>query len=353
MTKEARKDSLIREQEKLWENIRKYERYQSLPEEKDAIRLDIHDAGADVSALDDSDVREFEARYAAITTSMSQELQELEDQERRSAKRHQNANEELVRLREKYGLKAGEWKDIVYSRKEEQHQESMLKNRQEKIVQKQRLWNEEDKKIALILQRRDDRKEEMRKECGQDIPLSEDKIQNMDFAARKNKLDYEKAEFHRQGESLKGRLKNYDENLTALSEYNDFMIITEVEWEQDFAAMDGRKLREFKGMLIRDYNQSMRRRQEEKEHLTHVLNRIVRLEDFQEDFYKKPLEAMLELTDDSSQVLLQLSTTIQSYDSLMEKLKVDVSLVEQEKNNIVGLLEDYVKEVHGNLGKNT
>ena len=193
----------------------------------------------------------------------------------------------------------------------------MLKNRQEKIVQKQRLWNEEDKKIALILQRRDDRKEEMRKECGQDIPLSEDKIQNMDFAARKNKLDYEKAELHRQGESLKGRLKNYDENLTALSEYNDFMIITEVEWEQDFAAMDGRKLREFKGMLIRDYNQSMRRRQEEKEHLTHVLNRIVRLEDFQEDFYKKPLEAMLELTDDSSQVLLQLSTTIQSYDSLM------------------------------------
>ncbi len=351
MTKEARKDSLIREQEKLWENIRKYERYQSLPEEKDAIRLDIHDAGADVSALDDSDVREFEARYAAITTSMSQELQELEDQERRSAKRHQNANEELARLREKYGLKAGEWKDIVYSRKEEQHQESMLKNRQEKIVQKQRLWNEEDKKIALILQRRDDRKEEMRKECGQDIPLSEDKIQNMDFAARKNKLDYEKAELHRQGESLKGRLKNYDENLTALSEYNDFMIVTEVEWEQDFAAMDGRKLREFKGMLIRDYNQSMRRRQEEKEHLTHVLNRIVRLEDFQEDFYKKPLEAMLELTDDSSQVLLQLSTTIQSYDSLMEKLKVDVSLVEQEKNNIVGLLEDYVKEVHGNLGK--
>ncbi len=109
--------------------------------------------------------------------------------------------------------------------------------------------------------------------------------------------------------------------------------------------------RSFKGILIRDYNQRMRKRQEEKERLTHVLNRVVRLEDFQEDFYKKPLEAMLELTDDASQVLLQLSTTIQSYNSLMEKLKVDVSLVEQEKENIAGLLEDYVKEVHRNLGK--
>lgn len=374
-TKEARKDSLIREQEKLRENIRRYERYQSLP--KDAVKPDIlkagnidiwagflkeggehkeetadgHDADATVLDMDASDVREIEARYAAITTSMSQELKELEDQEQRAARRCQNISDELVRLKEKYGLKADEWEGISYSRKEEKHQESMLKERQDMIELKQRLWNEEDKKIALTLQRKDDRKKEMLKECGQDTPLPEDKIQNLNFAARKNKLAYEREELHRQGERLKERLKNYDENLTALSEYSVFKIAEDVEWEQDFAAMDGRKLREFKGILIRDYNQSMGRRQEEKERLTHVLNRIVRLEDFQEDFYKKPLEAMLELTDDASQVLLQLSTTIQSYDSLMEKLKVDVSLVEQEKNNIAGLFEDYVKEVHRNLGK--
>ena len=115
--------------------------------------------------------------------------------------------------------------------------------------------------------------------------------------------------------------------------------------------MDNRKLRDFKGILVRDYNQSIAKRQETKEHLIHVLNQIVRLEDFQEDFYRKPLEAMLELTDDASQVLRQLSTTIQSYDSLMEKLKVDIDLVEREKNNIAGLLEDYIREVHRNLGK--
>ena len=374
-TKEARKDSLAREQEKLWENIRKYERYQSIPKGAAKPKIlesgnadiwarflgdageeakepgDIHDAYMETADIDAADIRELEARYAAITMSMSQELQELEEQERKTAKRCQNASEELKRLGGKYGLRADEWKGVSYSRKEEQHQEAMLEERREKITQKQRLWNEEDKKIALTIQRREDRKKEMLEECGQEAPLPEDKIQNLDFAARKNKLAYEKKELHRQQEGYKERLKSYDENLTALSEYNDFKVVLEVEWEQDFAAMDGRKLREFKGMLIRDFNQSMRKRQEEKERLAHVLNRIVRLEDFQEDFYKKPLEAMLELTDDASQVLLQLSTTIQSYDSLMEKLKVDVSLVEQEKNNIAGLLEDYVKEVHRNLGK--
>lgn len=383
-TKEAEKDSLWREKEKLEESIHKFERYRTIPEgagvpeilkgtnadawakfadrhgesdKEDTVQVpDTQAAGktarqAEIPDIDAADVREIEARYAAITTSMSQELKELERQEMKAAKRCQSASEELARLQEKHSLHTEDWKGIIYSRKEEKHQESMLKERKEKIEEKQRLWNEEDKKIALTLQRRDDRKNEMRKACGEDEPLPEDKIQNLDFAARKNKLDYERKELHRQGESLKERLKNYDENLTALSEYSEFRLISETEWEQDFAAMDGRKLRDFKGMLIRDYNHSLRRRQEEKERLIQVLNWIVRLEDFQEDFYKKPLEAMLELTDDASQVLLQLSTTIQSYDSLMEKLKVDVSLVEQEKNNIAGLLEDYVKEVHHNLGK--
>ena len=115
--------------------------------------------------------------------------------------------------------------------------------------------------------------------------------------------------------------------------------------------MDSRELRNFKGILIRDYNQNIRERQETKERLVQVLNQIVRIDRFQEEFYKKPLESMLELTEDASQVLRQLSTTLQSYDSLMEKLEVDISLVEKEKKKIVELMEDYIREVHQNLGK--
>ncbi len=343
-TKEAEKDGLFREQEELQRNIRKYERYKELPAEAEFME-------SNIDSIETEDMKEMEARYAAITTSMSQELQELEEQEQRAAKRCQNMSRELMQHQKKYGLDSKDWKGVIYSRKEEQHQESMLEDRQKKMEEKRRLWNEEDKKIALTLQRKNDRQKQMWEECGEEQPLPEEKIQNLDFAARKNKLIYEKKELRRQGEKLKERLKSYDENLTALSEYSNLPVIAEVEWEQDFAGMDHRRLRDFKGILIRDYNQRIKKRQEEKEQLTHVLNRIVRLEDFQEDFYRKPLESMLELTDEASQVLLQLSTTIQSYDSLMEKLRVDVSLVEREKNNIVGLLENYLEEVHKNLGK--
>ena len=78
---------------------------------------------------------------------------------------------------------------------------------------------------------------------------------------------------------------------------------------------------------------------------------MVRMEEFGEDFYRKPLEAMLQLTEDAERVIRQLDTTIASYESLMEKLQVDISMVEKEKEKITELFGDYLKEVHENLGR--
>lgn len=60
---------------------------------------------------------------------------------------------------------------------------------------------------------------------------------------------------------------------------------------------------------------------------------------------------VFEQVEDAGQVLSQLTTTILSYEKLMEKLEVDISLVEKEKTKIVELLEDYLQEVHRNLGR--
>lgn len=74
-------------------------------------------------------------------------------------------------------------------------------------------------------------------------------------------------------------------------------------------------------------------------------------EDFKEDYYRKPLEAMSELVEDVFQVRRQLEITIQSYEDLMEKLQIDIFMVGKERDKIIELLEDYIKEVHQNLGK--
>lgn len=297
------------------------------------------------------DAAKMEARYAAVTATISQELKELEQQEQKAAKRCKDAEEELLHLQNKYHVEKKAWQQISYSRKEESRLEILKEDRKQKWEIKRRLWVEADKQIAVLTQQIADCIERMQKSCGQDTPLKKEEIQNLDFDARKNKWEYRKRELQKEADKQNSQMQGYEENLTALSEYTEFTVNEEIVWEQDFSAMNREELRAFKGILLRDYNQKRQTLQAAKEGLVQVLNAIVRKEAFQEEFYKRPLEAMLELCDEALQVERQLETTILSYDSLMEKLQVDISLVEKEKKKIEELMEDYIQEVHKNLGK--
>ena len=297
------------------------------------------------------DVELLEARYLAITSSLSRELRSMEEQESRTAKRYESAAEDLEHARLRYHLEPEAWKETPYNKKEELHQEALLEDCRKKQERKQGLWTEEVKYIAAAEQQKKDCIRRMQETCGKEEPLPKNEIQEQDHETRKKELEYERKELKKQEEKLKERLQGYEENLTALSEYRDFSPGKPVEWERDPAEMDRQELREFQGILILDYRRSTQNRQQARSRLDQVLNRVVRMDVFQEDFYRKPLEAMLELTDEAGQVLRQLSTTLLSYESLMEKLEVDISLVEKEKEKIVELLEDYVKEVHQNMDR--
>ena len=141
---EIERNNLVHAGEELKKEIRKYQRYNGNSDDT-------------ASTLDDSAVREMEARYAAVTSQMSQEIQELEEQEQRAAGRYQDAADELLHLQRKYGFAKEEWAHVSYSREEESHQEIMLEDRKQKIAVKQRLWNEEDKQIAVVEQQKRER----------------------------------------------------------------------------------------------------------------------------------------------------------------------------------------------------
>ena len=182
-------------------------------------------------------------------------------------------------------------------------------------------------------------------------PLPRNEIQGQDFEGRKNQLLYQKKEEKKHSDLLSRKIQSYEENLTALAEYSELIPTEMEEREQVPETLSAEELRNYKGILVRDYNQKIRDTRQQKELLVQFLNRIVRMESFQDDFYRKPLEQLLELSDNGTQVLTQLKTTVQSYDSLMEKLEVDISVVEKEKARIVELMEDYIREIHSNLGK--
>ena len=299
----------------------------------------------------EEEVLKLEARYEAVTADISQELKELELEEEKALTRYHKSSGELRELCQKYNLKNSEWQNIIYDKREQLYQEAELEDYDKKIERKANLLNEEDKRIGILNSQLEGILKQIVSECGKGNPLEEEKISQKDLESAKNQTKYQLSELERKIAFSEKAIQKYRENLTALSEYNNFSADEEIHFEQDFKKMSEKELRDFKGMLIRDYNDIIRCVQKCRETLAQTLNKIARQEAFQDASYKTPLENMLKVCDDAAKVLRQLNITLESYDSLMKQLEVDISLVETEKKNVTELLEDYVQNIHKNLEK--
>ena len=354
----GQENSLFREEESIQNACQKFAAYKEINRNVKAGKL----LGVDSTLRTDNnsgvkiipseaEVLKLEARYEAVTADISQELKELELEEEKALTRYHKSFGELRELCQKYNLKNSEWQNIIYDKREQLYQEAELEDYDKKIERKANLLNEEDKKIGILNSQLEGILKQIVSECGKGNPLEEEKISQKDLESAKNQTKYQLSELERKIAFSEKAIQKYRENLTALSEYNNFSADEEIHFEQDFKKMSEKELRDFKGMLIRDYNDIIRCVQKCRETLAQTLNKIARQEAFQDASYKTPLENMLKVCDDAAKVLRQLNITLESYDSLMKQLEVDISLVETEKKNVTDLLEDYVQNIHKNLEK--
>jgi len=354
----GQENSLFREEESIQNACQKFAAYKEINRNVKAgkllgvdstLRTD-NNSGVKI-ILSEAEVLKLEARYEAVTADISQELKELELEEEKALTRYHKSFGELRELCQKYNLKNSEWQNIIYDKREQLYQEAELEDYDKKIERKANLLNEEDKKIGILNSQLEGILKQIVSECGKGNPLEEEKISQKDLESAKNQTKYQLSELERKIAFSEKAIQKYRENLTALSEYNNFSADEEIHFEQDFKKMSEKELRDFKGMLIRDYNDIIRCVQKCRETLAQTLNKIARQEAFQDASYKTPLENMLKVCDDAAKVLRQLNITLESYDSLMKQLEVDISLVETEKKNVTELLEDYVQNIHKNLEK--
>lgn len=308
------------------------------------------EAGADAAAIK-LHITEMEARYQAITENFSMERQMLEEVFSNAGKRLEQAKEELEHLAKKYMLTETEWSRLGYSREEERHQETVTEDCRRKKEEKDRLWNEADKELALLAQQLKQQIKKLTEQCGREEPLERGLISTENFDAQLNQYRYELEEKQKEIKGLEKKIGIYEATLSALAEFSRFECQKELIWEEDFDGMGRRELDFYRGELVNTYREYKDRLRTAHDKQLKILNRVVRMECFAEDFYRKPLEALIELAGEAGQVLLQLDMVLQSYRSQMEKLEVDISMIRREKDKVVELIGDYLYEVHTNLGQ--
>lgn len=190
----------------------------------------------------------------------------------------------------------------------------------------------------------------MEEKCHAVEPLPKDEVVEKNFAEEKNMLQYKRRLKEDLQKSLGEQEQNIRENIIGLAEYSEGA--TTVEWCESFKLEDfsQEELSSYTLSLRKEYKYAQAQEDEAKRKLDQALIRLRNVEAFQEDSYKKCIDMLQELTSDAQIFVKQLNAVLESYVRISEKQQVDIAIVKQEKEQIITQLEDYLKEVHKQLG---
>lgn len=293
-----------------------------------------------------------EAKYKALTQDLSQEIQLLEEQLSETQRRYQRHKEELERRLDRCRLTEEELQEVVYSGESLLEVEEQITKQRSEQAGCDRKINRKETEIAVLLSQIQEKYQKLEQSCGTRETADKEKITDLDFAKRRQNILAEKQQQENRWELLGQKKANYESNLDALSEYE--WIKAEGEYSvsvHDLVQMGRGELNQHRGKLLQDYKSCQEEEIQSRELVQNRLNEMGRRESFRDEFFEKPISSLLLLVGSARDLMRQLGIIRDSYDSMVEKLEIDISVIEREKERILELLTEYIKEIHENLGR--
>lgn len=295
-------------------------------------------------------VNKLKAHLKSIQEKLSGELRALEDNRANLVKKVQKVEQKLRDRANRFGLESKDWVNERYSEAKMQE----LDAKQKQLTQdKKKLGDARidiEKRLTQVQGEQDNILRQMEEKCHAVEPLPKDEVVEKNFAEEKNMLQYKRSLKEKLQKSLGEQEQNIRENVVGLAEYSEGA--TNVEWCESYKLEDfsQEELSSYTLSLRKEYKTAQVQEDEAKRKLEQALIRLRNVEAFQEDSYKKCIDMLQELTSDAQIFVKQLNTVLESYVRISEKLQVDIAIVKQEKEQIITQLEDYLKDVHKQLG---
>jgi len=305
------------------------------------------------------DIEDIEARFEALNKKINDDEKQLEESLKKARKRFENKQKQLLNKEAEYCLTESDYKDVEvdeFADKEVKKE----KVAQDKLYRKlQNQYNEINTEIAVLNSKIENKISEMKEKLNRQEPVPREQIIDIEF---KKRTQFKKSEIAEEEDKLKNceeKLNSYNNNLSSIAEFNHFSIKKDVNFDKELteyqgktlADLYGKELDDFRGKLVRDYRVSLRVMDDSKEDLKKCLEEIHGREMYKDEFFKRPIETMISLIDKPQSVLDQLTIILTSYKNLLEKLEVDIAIVEKERQKVIEMLLEYVSDINKNLGK--
>lgn len=308
---------------------------------------------ASYTLLDEEERISKEAAYNALLNDYSNEVKLLTEQYNSANRRFLKSKQELAELLAKYRIKKTDIEKTRYDKDDKAELDERISANNMEL----QLYDEKLNKVNTQITKKESDIEHAYKDmyriAEKKEPISKDKISDTNFKDRIIIIQNEIRDTRLDLDGVTSLCRGYEANISALAEYSDLKVEETDEHikKEDIFGKSVKEIDKFRGMMIRDYRKLIENERKQSNVITRLLNEMARKNIFKDEFFQKPIEVLLSLTDNAVNFMKQLNILVSSYESMIEKLEVDVAIVEKERVRIVELLEEYVRDVHEELGK--
>ncbi|MGL5085848.1 MAG: hypothetical protein ACRC68_09075, partial [Clostridium sp.] len=239
--------------------------------------------------------------------------------------------------------------DFIYVKYDRFIENTIKENiKKEELALKKLVEEKSSKKTDIAVKEQDikNKKEKLNENNAYENLKPREEIIDLNFKLRILAKKHETKDIDKELVSLRNQKGKLSTNISALSEFDNLVVIEELELIIDLENLD-----RYAGEIKRDYASSKNEEIKKRRDLGSEIGKALKIEAFKEDFFRKPLEILESICDNPCDVIENLNITIYSYNTLIEKLEADIELIQREKDNVLDILFQYINDVHNNIGK--
>ena len=292
-----------------------------------------------------------EAEYEELKRKYFGEVEKLKEDLARSTDKLERSEKALKKRKEKYSISDSDLDGGFYDEEKEAALSALKDEAQAKAERKRQDYIKEEKRLSALEQEIKGRAQRLKEEMGEDEPLPESEIRDIDFDSELKRLSFRIEELSGQRRVEETRIASFKSIISGLAEFEGLPAAENLAWDRDFSIMDERELNDYKGVMLRKLKGFTGEAASCREGLFGALIDMMSASEFQEDYFKKPIESIRRTAEDPEEALRQIAVTAASFEAQREKLEVDLAFIAPEREAIIAELCDFVKKLCLEIGK--
>ena len=298
----------------------------------------------------EEDEAALEARFLALTEETDRNMEGLLRDEERARMRCEKKKDDL-KQKNKYGFQTVEYVEASPTEKTKNLWEEKRESAQKTEDAANELANRLERAMEKLEGKVEREEERLLRDTGSKEMVEKQKILHTNFEERLSLKRYEQECCEKELEEKKERHTLFLQVRETMAEYEDFPVIPGEETDFFSEEVSREELRNIQGGLRRDLrmlHEVFRERQSETER---EIRRMSKRKEYEDDFFEDGFVNLLNLVPNVRQLNDQIKILERAYETMLEKLKIDLGHVEKERKNVEELFLEYVYDVGEHLGK--